>query len=152
MRHRTLALVAAVMIALTSACGGAEEPAAPPAPQTLEDYRLAFSACMREHGMNMPDPDAGGGIQLDTGGDQAAFQTAAEACQSELGEPPAGEGGVPNEDERIARQLEISACLREHGVEVKDPKPGELMELPREVPQDVMDACGLAMGATGAGQ
>ena len=59
---------------------------------------LAFSACMREHGVDYPDPDvSGGGISIEIGGPDAAggidpssekFQAAQEACAAETARRP----------------------------------------------------------------
>jgi hypothetical protein len=63
-----------------------------PDPQQMEQLRQ-FAACMREHGVDMPDPDPnnGGGliIQKGTGPnkfspDDPAFKSAEEACQDKL--------------------------------------------------------------------
>jgi hypothetical protein len=69
--------------------------------QEMQDAALRFAQCMREHGVDMPDPQfqdgPGGGIlmRLDAGNvdtDSPVFQQAQEACQDELPKPP---GGVP---------------------------------------------------------
>ena len=84
---------------------------------------LAFSACMRSHGVhNVPDPSAGSNgqqvtIQQGSGIDpnSPAFQAAQRSCQSLL---PAGKtagGGSVSPAER-ARILRYAACIRTHGV------------------------------------
>ena len=84
---------------------------------------LAFSACMRSHGVhNFPDPSAGSNgqqvtIQQGSGIDpnSPAFQAAQRSCQSLL---PAGKtagGGSVSPAER-ARILRYAACIRTHGV------------------------------------
>jgi hypothetical protein len=74
--------------------------------QQMQEQALAFAKCMREHGIDMPDPqfDADGGgrfsIALGTLGgggidpEDPAFQDAQEACSEEVGmEPPGGRSG-----------------------------------------------------------
>jgi hypothetical protein len=64
---------------------------AAPDPQQLEQMRQ-FAQCMREHGVDMADPDPnGGGIRIEKGTgagkispDDPAFQAAQEACKDKL--------------------------------------------------------------------
>ncbi|HYX12254.1 MAG TPA: hypothetical protein VE817_09735 [Candidatus Acidoferrum sp.] len=67
----------------------------------MEQKMLAFSACMREHGIDMPDPKfENGGATVDLGGpggdgpqidpNSQAFKDAEEACKSLM---PEGKGG-----------------------------------------------------------
>jgi hypothetical protein len=61
-----------------------------------EEQVLAFAQCMREHGIDFPDPDVSGGAvtpQLGPGVDPNSpeFQDALDACQGEL---PDGGNGV----------------------------------------------------------
>lgn len=62
-------------------------------PQQIEQLR-AFAACMRENGVNMPDPDPNGGLSsmADSGikRDQPAFKKALEACNDKMGGPFGG--------------------------------------------------------------
>jgi len=72
-----------------------------PTPQQLAKMKrnaLAFSACMRAHGIkDFPDPDfSGGGVRLSLGSrrpgsdlnlNNPTFQKAQQACQSDLGKP-----------------------------------------------------------------
>jgi hypothetical protein len=86
-----------------NACGSPFGSADPPAlsdeqREQLQETMLAFAKCMREHGVDMPDPDfsGGGGVFRVGGGpgkgidpDDPTFQKAQEACQEIL------EGGLP---------------------------------------------------------
>lgn len=84
--------------------GGMGDPSATIPPEVL-DSMLAFSACMREHGVDYPDPDvSGGGISIEIGGPDAAggidpssekFQAAQEACAAEMPEGPFKFDGGP---------------------------------------------------------
>jgi len=82
---------------------------------------LAFSACMRSHGVpSFPDPTSNGGIsiQVQPGSgidpNSPAFQSAQRACQSLL---PAGKtsGGSVSPAVR-AQILRYAACIRAHSV------------------------------------
>jgi hypothetical protein len=61
----------------------------------LEEQVLAFAQCMREHGIDFPDPDVSGGLvtpELGPGVDPNSpeFQDAQAACQAE--QPDLGDG------------------------------------------------------------
>jgi hypothetical protein len=80
--------------------GGVDGPAGQIDPE-MEQKMLAFSACMREHGIDMPDPKfENGGATVNLGGpdgdgpeidpNSQAFKDAEEACKSLM---PTGKGG-----------------------------------------------------------
>jgi hypothetical protein len=158
----TLALAVAT-VSLLGACGAADTGSSP-APSTsdsagkrsfesFDEFQLAFAGCMREHGVDMPDP-SGGGIKLDAGGDMAAFENASNACREQLGTPPAPEGrGTPKSDEELlADHLKIAKCLRENGVDVPDPTADSPLAVPETTPEEVMTTCapnGVVGRATG---
>ena len=73
----------------------------PPDPAQLEEQKqqlLEFAQCMRDHGVDFPDPtfdDSGGGFQVQLGGpgmdpESPGFKAASEACSSEGGGPGFG--------------------------------------------------------------
>jgi hypothetical protein len=122
---RLLALLAVAVAGVTTACSSSSTSS--PAHATGHAARsaggsLAYSACMRSHGVhNFPDPSAGSNgqqvtIQQGSGIDpnSPAFQAAQRSCQSLL---PAGKraGGSVSPAER-ARILRYAACIRAHGV------------------------------------
>jgi hypothetical protein len=81
-----------------------------------DDRRLEFAKCMRENGVDMPDPEPGEGgirIQRQPGGDPAKTQAAMEKCRSLL---PNG-GVAPKLDAQQVEQLrQMAKCMRENGV------------------------------------
>ncbi|MEU4362423.1 hypothetical protein [Promicromonospora sp. NPDC023987] len=120
--------------------------------QSFDDYQLAFASCMRDQGVDMPDPNSDGSIEAQAGD---GFMEAAEACQAELGEPPAAPGAGPqkSEEEQRAEWLKIAACFRDNGHDVPDPGPGESITIPMDAPEAVLEECvpeGIG-GSTGAG-
>jgi hypothetical protein len=68
--------------------------------QKMEDQALAFSRCMRAHGVDFPDPKfSGDGARVSIGGPGStfnprspAFQAAQKACQSLMPGPKGGGG------------------------------------------------------------
>lgn len=159
-RYFAALLLAVPLIAGLSACSTADDESTP-APEgnqtqtfdSFEEYQLAFAECMRGKGIDMGDPNNGG--QSITQADDA-FMEAAEACQSEIGQPPAREGdsskGGDSADTLREEHLKIAECLREHGVDVPDPAPGEDLAIPSDVPVDAFETCapnGVVGTATG---
>jgi hypothetical protein len=130
---------AMVMLVLATACaggtngpgvagqGGSSTPSASPSGDP-RDAELAYSQCMREHGLSdFPDPQPGGGIaiQVKPGSDldpnDPQFKTADDACRSLLPAPSKEE-----QEQEFADLLRFAKCMREHGItDFPDPKPGE---------------------------
>jgi hypothetical protein len=110
---------------------------------SFDDWQLSFSDCMRGKGIDLPDPNPDGGIALDNGGDPDAFAAAAEACRDELGDPPAPEGGRDTKPDAqvLADQLKIATCLRDQGYDVSDPDSGGGLNIPDDVPPEVLETC-----------
>jgi hypothetical protein len=97
-----------------------------------EEAALAWAQCMREHGVDVPDPEVGEGgrltIRPGTGPgrrlgdvDSDAFREAMQAC----GRPFGGSGPPAISDEQREElqetMLEFAKCMREHGVDMPDP-------------------------------
>jgi hypothetical protein len=105
--------------------------------QSFRDALLDYSKCMREHGVDMPDPTftdtgdgGGGGGAVIAGGPgkdmdptSATFKAAETACKPIMDNaqknftPPS-----PEEQARMRDQaLKFAQCMRSHGVDVPDP-------------------------------
>ena len=69
----------------------------------MRDEALAFAKCMREHGIDMPDPtfDENGGTSIEIaggepgGGPDGAMEEASKACQPPGGGPKTAGGSGP---------------------------------------------------------
>jgi hypothetical protein len=131
-----IAALGAVILVTVAACGGAapsgvatlqtDAPGAAlsgsPAPSMDPDTaQLEFARCMREHGVDMPDPGpANGPIAVGgTGADIEKIQEAQEACAHFL----EGAFGKPAEvdPETLDKLVEFASCMRDHGVDFPDP-------------------------------
>ena len=92
-----------------------------------EEAMLAFTECMRDHGIDMPDPQVGEegefGINLEaTPENEDDLEAAQEACQPLL-EDVRGEIEIDPEREAEMRQqmLDFAECMRDHGIDMPDP-------------------------------
>ena len=152
------ALAVPLLLTALTACGADDEtPAADggegtSSTQTFDDYQLALAECLRDQGVDMPDPDEDGSIAMQQGD---GMIEAAEACRTELGEPPADPdaGPVKSDEEQRAEWIEIAGCFREKGYDTPDPGPGESLSVPLDAPDEVFEECapqGIG-GSTSAG-
>ena len=141
-------LLALFVVALTAACTAtaagpgvatleSQAPgAAPSASPSMspEDALLAYAECMREHGIDMPDPiyeeGEDGSVSIGIGGgpgsrdeiDKEEFLEAETACRHLMtAVMPAGRGELSAEDEE--KMLQFARCMREHGIDFPDPNP-----------------------------
>ncbi|KZX21465.1 hypothetical protein [Rathayibacter tanaceti] len=143
----TVPLLIGSLAACTSGTPGSAEQS-PTSAGSFNDWQVDYASCMRGEGVDMPDPASDGGtaaIGVDEAGSEV-FQTASETCMARLGEPPAPDGETSVADE-FEGQLTTAECLRANGVDVDDPVKGEAMEFPLDIPEDVLDTCGLSAGA-----
>jgi|SRR5579859_5099425 len=109
---------------IATAGGGHGDPSASPSASVdPEEQARRFAECMRAHGVDVPDPDSGGG----PGGGAVRIQgspgtnadAAIRACQQYL---PAGNLGTPNA-QQIEQARQFAQCMRDHGVDMPDPDP-----------------------------
>ncbi|WP_141704175.1 hypothetical protein [Planobispora rosea] len=123
---------ALVPLAILTACGQAPEaevataggaasstgPSASPSASAQEDG-VKFARCMRENGIDMPDPEPGGERVKITGKvDKNKLDKAHEACREYA--PEAMRNPVDDPGARDAL-LAFARCMRENGIDVPDP-------------------------------
>lgn len=110
--------------------GGGEE-------LSRDEMNVKFAQCMRENGVDMPDPEPGKGVQLKVGPEtpQETVQAALEACREYS---PQENGAGEADPERDAAFREYAQCMRDNGVEAfPDPEPGSPgMRITPEVGED----------------
>ncbi|GAB1515714.1 hypothetical protein [Actinophytocola sp. KF-1] len=90
-------------------------------PDEAVDQMRAYAKCMREHGVDMPDPEVSqdGGVGLSiNGGDKAKVDKADKECRHLM--PNGGEPPKPSPED-LDRMRKEAQCLRDHGIDVKDP-------------------------------
>lgn len=119
-----------------ASAGGPTSASATPTPRSTlspQENALKFAACMREHGIQMEDPefDAEGHVSIKIGSpgqgpvDDSKMQAAQKACEqySPFGEDNGGQPD-PNAEENARK---MAQCMRDHGVEnFPDPDGGRI--------------------------
>lgn len=87
---------------------------------------VKFAECMREHGIDVPDPENGndgGAVQfaLPRDSDSTVMGEAMEACKKFL---PNGGEPMKLDPEQLAEARKFSQCMRENGIDdFPDPNP-----------------------------
>jgi hypothetical protein len=116
-RRGVLAAILAGAGLFAAACGGGSSP--PLTAQTAYQKSLAYSQCMRGHGIGgFPDPQPNGAIltrpqdHLSQG--SAQFVAANKACQHLL--PPFHPMTAAQQHQAAVHALKFVACMRSHGL------------------------------------
>jgi hypothetical protein len=130
-RFALLTLPLATASLALAACGGGDPEATAGGDDRseLREAALDFAQCMRENGVDMEDPTAGGGVQLrvgpETGNDPATVRKAEEACREHMEKAKPPELSEEDQREFKERALKFARCMREHGIDMPDPTFGE---------------------------
>jgi len=117
----------------TTSPGGSSDP---------QQAALAYAKCMRQHGINMPDPkvDAnesmGAVLPEGVNPDDPKFKAAQQACKQYLAN--GGQPIKPNPQQQQQQQLlAFAGCMRQHGVtDFPDPQPDGGMDMRGVDPED----------------
>jgi hypothetical protein len=148
-----------VMTTALAACGGggggsgastsvAATPAggAPSGSDPQFAWELKFTKCLRTHGIEIADPDPVNGAPSVV--HDEAYATASKACEAKLGDPPSAAGKNGNNDDGQVSKVLLKEvqCLRDHGLDVKDPSPREALQIPEGADEDVVNACFASKG------
>ena len=84
---------------------------------------LKFAQCMREHGVDMPDPSPSGGIRVNGEGlSEDQMEAAQAACQKWMDMAAPEDGGKALTEEEEQSFLDMAACMRERGYNFPDPE------------------------------
>jgi len=123
---------------------------------TFEEGVLEFAQCMREEGINFPDPtfDIDGNPQFDNLEieNEEEFESAFENCEDILRNALPEQFDLDPEVEAalVDASLEFSQCMRDQGIDFPDPKPGEFgffafrdadIDFSSESVQDAFEIC-----------
>jgi hypothetical protein len=90
-------------------------------PKERQEAELKFAKCMRDHGVDMPDPVNGRFELRVKPGNQKQAGEAQRACQKYLQDAAPR---MSEEEQAKVREaaLDYARCMREHGVDMPDPK------------------------------
>ncbi|MDJ0923372.1 MAG: hypothetical protein QNJ77_02320 [Acidimicrobiia bacterium] len=163
---RRMIPIAVALLLVVSACGDGdvasttptlpsiESPAESQATTTTteavdpEEAFQEYTQCMREHGIDMPDPSSGSGGVIEIEGDgedlmlDGAFEEAAAQCDPIL-EAAFGEFDLSPEQEAemMDQELALAQCMRAEGIDWPDPSgDGNVMiELGESVDPEAID-------------
>ncbi|SPL99015.1 unnamed protein product [[Actinomadura] parvosata subsp. kistnae] len=90
----------------------------------FQEAMLKYAACMRENGVDMPDPQ--GNVAQAPKAPADVLEKAQKACESLR---PA-QAGAPDAEAQYQRNVAIAKCLREKGIDVPDPRRGQGFPIP----------------------
>ncbi len=87
------------------------------------EAQLRFAQCMREHGMDVPDPGPDGmvRIQRPRGVDQAKAEAATRDCRHFMDDAIGDRANAAKDPKARDQMLKYAQCMREHGVDMPDP-------------------------------
>jgi hypothetical protein len=126
--------VLALALGLTAACGakakgpgvasahgggGGNASASPTASVDPEEQSRLFAQCMREHGVDVPDPDPnqhGGAVRVQSSAG-TNIDAAMKACEKYL---PTGKMATPD-PQTLEKLRQFAQCMRDHGIDMPDP-------------------------------
>ena len=142
-RRWPLAVLGLGLVLALAACGGSPDGdrvasltgggatgttngAAKTADKDPQQAALDFAKCMREHGIDMPDPqvDDQGRVRVRVGGpdggrpDPKKLEAAQQACGNLLG---GGDGDRQTDPAERDAMVAFARCMREHGIDMPDP-------------------------------
>jgi hypothetical protein len=113
------------VVAALAGCGsGGGTASASSDQQKAEKARLDFARCMRQHGVNLPDPTGNGpgeiNIRIKDRVNTAQFQRAQQACDKYL---QAARPKLSAADRAKFRDafVKFSSCMRKEGINLPDP-------------------------------
>lgn len=132
------AAVAVGLTALTfSACGGSDgeagaaasgADASAPSDNDRDTARVRLQQCLRDQGIELPEPGQGGGPGGGGGVDESDREKRREALEGPCKEFRQGAFGDISEEDRQELQdafQEFASCMRDNGVDIPDMQPGQ---------------------------
>lgn len=116
-------------VALLTACS--PDSGGPPATTTTAvaaDGPVRFTQCVRGQGFDLPDPPPGATtVELPAKAKtDPGMAAAVDKCRHFLDD---GSGKNPNDAQQQDRAVALARCLRDHGLSVADPAPGQPLRL-----------------------
>lgn len=90
-----------------------------------EAARIAFAKCMRDHGIDLPDPGPGPNQVVRIRGrvSPQKMEAAEKECAAKTGGGP--RAGTPEQQQEFRdAAYRFTACMRRHGIDLPDPQVG----------------------------
>jgi hypothetical protein len=126
-RYRRLAGPLAALLCsglLLGACGGSDDTARKGGAAEQPDATAA-ARCMREQGIDIPDPQGGQGLlklELPEDVTEAQLRTAQKTCQDKMPKLPGQDESDPRQMAEMHDQaIRFAACMRDQGLDYPDP-------------------------------
>ena len=124
------------------------------APKDARQAALDYVACLREHGLEVDDPDSEGRLRLRVqGGKDGKAEEAMEACRDLA---PQMDKNNPQAKQQAESARAFATCMRENGVEkFPDPDPNQPgIRIDKSLADDpdfeaAQEACGDLLGGLG---
>ena len=142
------AAVGLTLALLTGACGGGSEEgssgtgngqgSSASSNNDPQKAFLAYARCMREQGINMPDPDPSNGVVFnaaDRSIDRDALAKAESQCKKHL-EGVTVDNADGDDAEMQDRMVKLTQCLRQRGFNIPDPQPVDSGGAPSQAEPD----------------
>ncbi|XVQ08818.1 hypothetical protein ACQP1W_40685 [Spirillospora sp. CA-255316] len=108
-------------VASAGGASAARASASPTQSLSPEDAQLKFAQCMRQNGIDVPDPKSGTNFRMEIakGTDREKLQAAMEKCRPYL----EASGRLPDlNDPKVKDQMvKFAQCARSHGINIPDP-------------------------------
>jgi hypothetical protein len=131
---RTLSAAAVLpLVAVLIGCGGdgGKQGAAATPAANRNDAMLKYARCLRQNGLDVPDPTPGRGLRIDAA-NPSKVHAAMQTCR-QFNPKPEGAGQNPKDLDRL---LKIARCMRGRGIAVDDPQPGQPFTIREEDKSD----------------
>ncbi len=131
----TTRIILAALALTVAACGSDDNNASTQQSREAANKKalLQYASCMREHGVDMPDPTftSDGGVQMQMGSkdgkiDRKTMDAAQQACEKyqKQVKSPSGARNPGTDKEVRKKALAHTQCMREHGIDMPDPQFG----------------------------
>ncbi|MGW4794188.1 hypothetical protein ACWEPC_17480 [Nonomuraea sp. NPDC004297] len=121
---------------VASVSGGTGNPSAAAKPsEDPQERALKFAQCMRENGVEVPDPDSSGRFMMkfDKGTSPEKVEAAQAACKQYAPSGKLQGGGDPKMAENLRK---LAQCMRDNGVESYPDPEGGMMRITPDIAED----------------
>jgi hypothetical protein len=127
-RHRctAAALLSTLVLAGLTGCGSKGEPPSATPTANAQDSQVKYAQCLRQHGINAPDPEPGSGLRIEgLDSEKGKLDAALKACKQYNPKRDVN----PNDPAGHDRAVKMAQCMRRHGVNAPDPQPGQPLRI-----------------------